>query len=508
MAEVWVCSTHDPDGELDVFCVGGGGIDSVTGIPSGVPSQLFRGVGGKFAAVGDVSRTDRGTDYSHGCTVSDVNNDGFPDLLVTCFGRSSLLVGQGDGTFTDQTERTGLISRQWSTAAAVGDVNSDGNPDVMFVGYVDWKPEVPRVCNDDQDRPDICPPQQYDAVADHLYLNMGDGRFADVSETAGIRSDGKGLGVVAVDLDGVAPVDFFVANDVVANHLYVNWDGTSFSEIGQRSGVGLSESGIPEGSMGIAVGDVNRDSRPDLLVTNFELEDNSLYIQRDPLGHFQHSTSAFGLGGAARRFVGFGTGFTDFDADGWLDLYVLNGHVRYHSRFAEFRQPALLFQNRSGVRFHDVTSQGGAWFTVPHCARGGAVGDFNNDGSPDLFVSLLDEPVAVLANRVSVDHWVSLILVGTESPRHPVGTKLTLTFSDGTQRTHFVTSGAGYLSSSDVRILMSVPPAASSVSADVIWPSGHTDTFSNVQTNTDTVLIERRTREFPRSVLQGGHEPE
>lgn len=486
---------YDGNGELDLFCAGGGTIDSKSASPGGVLCELFRQRGAHFERVTSKATMNDDIDYSHGCFVNDFNNDGFPDLFVTCYGFSRLFVNCGDGTFTDSSSVLKQKNLDWNTGAAFGDVNGDGNSDLYVTAYLDWKPNADETCRQGPNGvQDVCPPQEYSAIPDSLFLNSGDGQFQKVSEVAGIRADGMGLGVIATDLNKDGAVEFYVANDVVANHLYSSWDGQKFQESGEVSGAGLNESGSPEGSMGVDAEDIDGDGWLDLFVTNFELEDNSLYRSLGSGADFLHATSRFGLGGQGRRLVGFGTGFCDFDSDGWSDLYVLNGHVLYHNGQEPFRQPAAVYRNVAGKRFQAVTNAAGAWFQTSHASRGGAVGDFNNDGTPDLLVSCLNEPLVVLKNRKRVDNWIRLQLVGTKSARLPVGACVSVPCF-GRDRLRWVKSGAGYLSHSDDRLLFALSEDQPNVTVIVTWPSGLKEEFNSLRSASHHVIIEGHGKE-------------
>lgn len=475
----------DNDGDLDLVFAGGGTITSTS--VTGHRLAAFRNDGNwQFVDVTQEVGLHVPLDYSHGVTVCDFNRDGWPDLFVTTYGQSKLFRND-QGLFRDVTQECGLDFAGWSTGAVWFDANQDSWPDLFVIGYVQWKPGSPPCINKVQD---VCPPQRYPAAKDRLFINQGGLRFTERTDGAGIVSGGKGLGVVASDFNGDGFVDLYVANDVVENHLYYGKGDGTFQEVGNLAGVAVNAFGAPEGSMGVDFGDVDGDGRGDLWVTNFQFEDNSLYRNLDGK-LFKHSTIAFGLGGTNRTNVGFGTGFVDFDLDGWLDLFVVNGHVSYHDDHP-LRQKGTVYRNvphadspsraSPGRRFRDIADQSGEWFSKAHVGRGAAWGDLNGDGAQDLVIVCQDEPVALLANRNQPKHWIGLRLVGTQCDPSAVGSSVEINYQ-GQMLTRWATSGSGYLSHSDATIHFPVESQLSDVSVSVKWIGGTTETFRGLTPN-------------------------
>ncbi len=481
---------YDQDGDMDLFFPAGGQMQNGPPAVRGLPGTLYRNEGDwSFRDVTRDAGLEEPGDYSHGCAVSDFNRDGWPDLFVTCYGQSRLYRNENGKRFSDVTHVAGLADSSWSTAAAWGDVNRDGWPDLYVASYLNWRLDPQDVCEDPGEKTrDVCPPQKYPAAMDRLFLNHQGMRFEDVTEQAQLSREGKGLGVVAADLNRDGWLDFYVANDAVANQMYLGGPTFPFRDAAPTSGTALNEFGAPEGSMGVDFSDYNGDGRGDLFLTNFEMEDNSLYrhLDRDV---FVHATVVAGLGGRSRTFVGFGTGFADFDGDGWQDLYVINGHVFYHRGRSPFRQPAFLLRNDQGNSFQDVSARGGPWFSVPHPGRGAAVGDLDNDGALDLVIVNQDAPAAILRNRRRPANWIRLRLRGTRSDPFAVGASLSLE-NRGRTLVRFVRGGGGYLSHSDRRILLPVPDGHETVQVTVRWPSGREEHFKDLTPRQTNDLVE------------------
>lgn len=478
---------HDQDGDVDVFLTGGGTVRETT--IEGLSGELFRNAGTfQFTDVSEESELETAGDYSHGCFVSDYDCDGFPDLLVTAFGHCRLFHNEGDGCFHDLTDATLLRNKAWWTGAAWGDIDRDGFPDLYVTGYLQWSPETDRPCwNGDGER-EVCGPCSFEPADDCVYRNCGNGTFEKVSEDVGLKPGGNGLGVMAAELNGDSLIDFYVANDESDNFLYLGQPDGTLKEIAHTAGVAVNQYGMHDGSMGIDAGDYDGDGLADLWVTNFELEDNSLYRNLgDEL--FQQTTNAAGLAGRSRLHVGFGTAMEDLNSDGWLDLFVANGHVFYHGGQLPYLQPSQLFLNQRNGRFADVSLFGGPYFRTSHSARGTAVGDFNDDGAPDLVIVHQNQPTALLRNRIVPAKFCRIRLIGTQDHRDAVGAVVSIESQAGVI-VRLTRSGAGYLSSSDQRILL--PADGDTIVVKVQWPDGSCELFRSVKAGETSTLIQGR----------------
>ena len=478
----------DADGDLDLFFTGGGSISATPNGIQGLPNALFRNDGNwQFLNVTEKSGLSQPGDYSHGCAVVDFNQDGSPDLVVCGYGGCRLYVNLQDATFREVTHAAHLQSDGWNIAASSGDFDQDGWPDLLIVRYLNWSPNIDRRWHNDLGQREVAGPTFYDGVQSKLLRNQGDGTFEDITHSAGLREVGKGLGAVIADLNRDGWLDIYVANDEMANHLYLGRDEFPFQEVGIEAGVATDELGNPEGSMGLDVGDYDGDGKLDLWVTNFRGEDNGLYRNLGD-GSFLRTTAAMGLAGVSRPFVGWSTALADFDSDGWLDIFVANGHVSYHDPQAALQQPAQLFRNVMGKRFQNVSFQGGSYFRGQHIGRGAAVGDLDNDGALDIVVSHLDEPVSLLKNRQPPKDFVRVSLRATGGDRDAIGALAVMT-SAGRRVTRCVRSGAGYGSHSDQRIIFPVG-AADPLEVTVSWPGRKTEVFRDLKTGVTSVLVE------------------
>jgi hypothetical protein len=520
---------YDGDGLLDILVTGGGSFDKTDKEYKKDPARsprilarpckLYRNLGGfKFQDVTAEVGLHEIDFYTHGAAVGDYNCDGWPDLLVTGYGRVALFKNipdsKGGRRFTEVSREAGLQGGHvWATSAAWGDLDGDGWPDLYICQYVDWSWDnnppcegytraIPR---------DICPPKQFDARPHLLFRNNGDGTFTDVGKEAGLRMSrkeadydrlthlsqeakerlrqgdrerdyGKGLGVILVDLDGDGRPEIYVANDTTDKLLYRNRSTPGkvrLDEVGQEAGVATDDRGLPNGSMGVDAGDYDGSGRPSLLVTNYENELHGLYRNVSARGKllFEYTTRSAGIASLGRHYVGFGTGFLDVDNDGWLDVFISNGHVIRHPTGAPVRQRPVLLRNvgnqagKKQRQLINVTDQGGPYFEDYHHGRGAAIGDLDNDGRPDLVISQINEPVALLRNDAdAANHWLGVELVG-KGHRDVVGARLTLEVG-GRKLTRFARGGGSYLSSSDRRHLFGLGTADTVGRLTVVWPSG------------------------------------
>lgn len=486
----------DNDGHLDLCLPGGGHYSEKRGEVRDVlgwPHAIYRNNGNwQFTEVTTEASAAMTTNYSHGAAAADFDNDGFCDVLITGYGGLLLLRNRGDGTFEEIAKPAGLTDTMWSTSAAWGDFNKDGALDVYVAHYADWSFQKHPFCAGPKPGTrESCPPREFNGLPHTMYFNTGDGSFRDVTQECGLVPGGKGLGVLTADLDLDGDVDVYVGNDTVPNFLYRN-DGTGkFEEVGLISGTSLSQTGTPDGSMGVDVGDFNLDGRPDLWVVNFERESNALY-RNDGNGFFQHVSQGTGVTAVGALYVGWGTAFADLDQDGDEDLFVSNGHVIRYPENAPVRQVPLLFDNQAGKRLINVASAVGPYFRESHEGRGSAAGDLDGDGDVDLVISRLNQPVALLRNTTETsNHWLSMLLIGVESPRLPIGAVVKLTCGPKTQ-VRQVKGGTSFGSTIDPRVFFGLGNSTSALSAEIVWPSGRVQQIPELAIDHRWVIREGR----------------
>ena len=495
---------YDNDGFLDIFLVQSGPSTPVTS-PGQVkrPScALYRNNGdGTFTDVSKGSGLDADLGYGHGVAVGDYDNDGYDDLFVTGFAGNHLLRNErGTGKFRDVTRAMGLgaiHSTGYATSAAFGDYDNDGRLDLYVCYYCPWSWANNKPCRDAHRRPDYCSPEVYDPDVHRLYRNTATG-FVDVSEKAGLtRARGRGLAVAFIDYDGDGRPDIFVANDLTPNMLWRNNGDGTFTDKAAAAGCSYAEGGTTMAGMGVAIGDYDRSGRDSVFVTNFSNMPNCLFKNVGD-GLFEDVSAVSGVAFPHMKFLAFGCEFFDYDADGWLDLLVANGHVNIHAdtlfEGVTYKQRKQLFHNERDGRFREITEPNALEaLGVPTVSRGLAVGDYDNDGRVDALVNNQNGPAQLLHNNDrSANHWISFKTIGVKSNRNGVHARLTLVASDGSRQTATVRGGSSYLSYSDRRVYFGLGTVTGISQVEIRWPSGVRDVLKNVAPDAIYVVTEGR----------------
>ena len=422
--------------------------------------------------------------YSMGVAVGDFDNDGFEDIYVTGYGGNILYHNNGNGTFTDVTEKAGVKAGGWSASAGFFDYDNDGKLDLLVTRYINWTFKTNRYCG--EKRPGFrayCHPDNYDGLTSILYHNNGDGTFTDVSEKAGIANPhGKGLGVSFADYDGDGYTDIFVANDSVQCFLYHNNGNGTFTETGLLAGVGYNEDGKTFAGMGIDFSDYDNDGRPDIVVTDLSNERYMLFRNNGD-STFRDVTNLSGIGSATLAFSGWSTHLFDYDNDGWKDLFVAQSHVmdtiEKTSPNLRYLEPPLLLRNVSG---HFARVLAGEVFQREWAGRGAAFGDIDNDGDIDIVVSNLGQKAYVLRNDGgNRNNWIGIETVGTKSNHDGIGARIKVVSSSGLTQYFTVNTAVGYLSASDKRVIAGLGQDSSAKVIEIRWPSGVVQKFENVK---------------------------
>jgi hypothetical protein len=438
--------------------------------------------------------------FAMGGAIGDYNNDGWPDLYVTCLGGNILYRNNGDGTFTDVTAKAGVADGRWSTGAAFGDYDGDGFVDLMVANYVDFHlDDLPGFgsapfCKyrgiDVQ-----CGPRGLRGAGDSLFHNNGDGTFTEVSKAAGVNDPNGyyGLGVIWADFNNTGRPDIYVANDSTPKFLYKNEGNGKFKDIGLESGTAVSDDGSEQASMGIAIGDYNHTGRPSIYVTNFS-DENDLLYRNEGDWNFKEVSYAAGVALPSLPWVKWGTAFVDLDNDGWLDLIAVSGHVYPQvdslPSGGGYREPKLFHLNQRDGTLCDASDMTGKALQERHVSRGLAVGDLFNDGDMDVIIGDIDGGPMVLRNRgIPGRHWVSFELNGTRSNRLALNARITIV-AGGMTQTDEVHSGGSYLSQNDLRIHFGLSNTTRIDKVEIHWPSGRNETLTNLAVDQQYTVIE------------------
>ena len=495
---------YDSDGRLDLYLMNGCALrNRQTGRDDESSrdqhtNRLFRNQ--RHDAFEDVTfqaRAQHGG-FGQGCAVGDFNADGFPDLFLANYGSDALLCNNGDGTFDDvsptawattaESSSTAPSQADWSTSAVWFDVDADSDLDLYVVSYMNAMLATNTVC-EYNGKPGYCGPGNYEALLDKVYLNSGNGTWVDAAEKLGFAvPNGKGLAIVAVDLDDDLRPEVYVANDMTRNFLFTptNGEGTGdlsdprllYRNVAASAGCAVSHSGLNEASMGVACADFDQDGRPDLFLTHYHQKKNTLYHNLGGLV-FDDDSRRSRIAATSFQFLGFGTAAFDYDRNGCSDLFIANGHVLGPKQVPNQMQPQLLRNDGDG-RFDDISSYAGPYFLDLWLGRGVARADYDNDGDADLVVTHLDRPVALLRNDTRTGrHFLGLSL-NTVSRVPPIGGRAIVTV-DGRRLTQPVLAGGSYLSSSDARLLFGLGDSVDPVQLEVFWPSGRVSRFDNIE---------------------------
>lgn len=479
---------YDADGFLDLYLVNSAATEAYRPARP-LRSALYRNNGdGTFTDVTLPAGVAAEGLFGMGVAVGDYDNDGLADLYVAGYGRGVLYHNEGNGRFADVTAKAGVANAgKWGSSAAWCDYDRDGRLDLVIANYVDWSVKNNLYCG--ERRPGYrayCHPNKFRGQTPTLFRNQGDGAFKDVSAASGIASkSGNGLGVVCFDYDQDGWTDIFFANDGTENFLYRNRGDGTFEETGAVTGVAWGENGEIEAGMGVDAGDYNRDGWPDLFITHLDLELNRLYRHHGK-GGYEDATFRDGPGYQTFRLSGFGVGFVDFDNDGWLDLFIANGHILdnihlYHPN-TTYAEPKFVYRNVEG-KFVNFTARLGEDVLQPRVSRAAAFADYDNDGDLDVAVNNNGQEAELLRNDGgNRNHWLQLHLIGTRSNRDAVGARVVV-WADGQRWTAEKAGGRSYQAAHDPRLHFGLGKREVVERVEILWPSGARDVIEGLRVN-------------------------
>ena len=490
----------DNDGDLDVFLVQGNVLEPNTRRNGTLFGKLFRNdlIPGKTLSFTDVTQKSGivAAGYGMGVATGDINNDGLPDLYLSNLGSNQMYLNKGDGKFVDVTKESGTDDPRWTTSASFFDYDRDGWLDLMLVNYAEFSVNNSPTCYAATTAKDYCTPRAFRAPGNRLFHNKGDGIFEDVTTAAGVEKEfGHGLGVVTADFNNDGWIDVYVANDGDHNQLWINQKNGKFVNDALLSGCAVNRNGQAEAGMGVDAGDFDGNGTDDIFITHLMDETNTLYVN---LGEalFEDRTREAGLGMPGRRFTGFGTFFFDYDNDGWLDLFVANGAVQLLPELMRQKnpfplgQPDQIFRNTGKGGFVEIVDDLGPEFSLLEVGRGAAFGDVDNDGDTDFLVNNNNGPARLFLNQVgNRNHWLGLRLVG-KNGRDMLGAQVEIVVDDKKILRRRVRTDGGYLSGNDPRVLAGLGPATRVKAVRVRWPDGTAEEWKDVKTNQYTILKE------------------
>jgi hypothetical protein len=488
----------DNDGWMDVFLVNSGAADFFSPTPS-LKNALYRNNhDGSFTDVTDKAGV-AGERFGMGVAVADYDGDGWQDLYVTNYGPNILYRNNGNGTFTNVTDKVGVATQGWSTCSVWFDYDNDGRLDLFVSSFVHFDKSQHRLCVDKTMTQNYyCIPRIFKPRPSYLFHNNGSGSFTDVSKESGIAaSPGKSFGAVATDVNNDGLLDLFVANDTIPNFLFINKGKGKFEEVGLETGVAYGDAGKPRSGMGVDATDYDGDGWQDLFVANIDQEFFSLYHNQKDLTFIDQPGE---IAPATQLLSGWGLKFFDYDDDGDPDLLLVNGHpddlIEMKTSRVKYKEPLLLFEN-TGSSFRNVSAQSGSVFAKEFSGRGMAVGDFDNDGDLDVLVSNNGGAPLLLRNEGgNRNNWLGVQLVTTSSNPAAVGAIITWQAA-GVKRTRLRTSGGSYLSSSDSREVLGLGTASKLEYVEIRWPSGKVDRLTNLPVNRYVKVVEGRGLTLP-----------